>query len=65
VGDGALRFRDDLEGAGCAVPAESSPQHRVSARIVCRLALGAERGTQRDLVVPDYLRRPDAVRSKP
>jgi len=65
VGDGALRFRDDLEGAGLVVPQHSSAQHGVSARTVCRLALGGETGTERDLVIPDYLRKPDAVRSKP
>lgn len=64
VGDGALRFRHDLEGAGYEVPVDTSPQHRVSARIVCRLASQAEHGAKRDLVIPDYLRKPDAVPSK-
>jgi tRNA threonylcarbamoyladenosine biosynthesis protein TsaB len=61
VGDGALRFREDLEGVGCTVPPAGSAQHGVSARAVCRLALEAPQGTVRDLVVPDYLRPPDAV----
>ena len=60
VGDGALRFRTDLEGAGCAVPPDGSSQHAVSARAICRLALQTP-GAVRDLVVPDYLRSPDAV----
>jgi len=64
VGDGALRFREDLEGVGCTVPTDGSAQHGVSARAVCRLALEAPRGTARDLVVPDYLRLPDAVISR-
>jgi tRNA threonylcarbamoyladenosine biosynthesis protein TsaB len=64
VGDGALRFREDLEGVGCTVPADGSAQHDVSARAVCRLALEAPRGTARDLVVPAYLRLPDAVISR-
>jgi tRNA threonylcarbamoyladenosine biosynthesis protein TsaB len=63
VGDGALRFRADLQAAGCTVPEDSSAQHGVSARTVCRIALRAPHGTARDLVVPDYLRKPDAVRS--
>jgi tRNA threonylcarbamoyladenosine biosynthesis protein TsaB len=63
VGDGALRFRGDLEGAGCEVPADGSAQHDVSARAICRLASMAPHGSPRDLVVPDYLRKPDAVRS--
>lgn len=64
VGDGALRFRDSLEAAGCVVPEDRSAQHRVSALVVCRLGLAAGSATQRDLVVPDYLRRPDAVPSR-
>jgi tRNA threonylcarbamoyladenosine biosynthesis protein TsaB len=67
VGDGALRFRDDLERAGCVVAVDGSAQHGVSARTICRLALQAPQGTERDLVVPDYLRKPDALlpRQKP
>ncbi len=61
VGDGALRFREDLERAGCSVPAEGSPWHGVSGAAICRLGLQAPAGTARDLVVPDYLRPPDAV----
>lgn len=61
VGNGALRFREDLERAGCTVPAEESEQHGVRALAVCRLALESPQGTERDLVVPDYLRPPDAV----
>ena len=64
VGDGALRFRDDLEGAGCLVPEDGSEQHAVSGLVVCRLGTLA-RSTKRDLVIPDYLRKPDAVPSKP
>ena len=64
VGDGALRFRDDLEGAGCVVLEDDSPQHAISAQMICRIALGARQGTPLELVVPDYLRKPDAVKSK-
>ena len=65
VGDGALRFRGDLEGAGCVVGPDGSDSHSVSALAVCRLARRAPAAWERDLVVPDYLREPDAVRSKP
>jgi tRNA threonylcarbamoyladenosine biosynthesis protein TsaB len=65
VGDGALRFRDDLQAAGCVVPEDHSPQHGVSAQMVCELALRAPGATPSELVVPDYLRQPDAVQSKP
>ncbi|HWI06306.1 MAG TPA: hypothetical protein VNT54_02175, partial [Solirubrobacteraceae bacterium] len=61
VGDGALRFREDLERAGCTVPPDGSERHGVRGRAVCRLALAASEATARDLVVPDYLRPPDAV----
>ncbi len=60
VGDGALRFRDDLDAAGLVVPPDHSAQHAVSARMICRIALGVERGTDREIVIPDYLRKPDA-----
>lgn len=65
VGNGALRFREDLERAGCTVPSQESEHHGVRARAICRLALEASQGTERDLVVPDYLRPPDAVPPSP
>jgi tRNA threonylcarbamoyladenosine biosynthesis protein TsaB len=59
VGDGAVRFRTELERAGAVVPADGSPQHRVSALEVCRLGAAAE-PTDRDALLPDYRREPDA-----
>jgi tRNA threonylcarbamoyladenosine biosynthesis protein TsaB len=64
VGDGAVRFRSDLEGAGCFVAPDRSPEHGVGAAMICRLALEATEATAHDLVVPDYLRPPDAARSR-
>jgi tRNA threonylcarbamoyladenosine biosynthesis protein TsaB len=61
VGDGALRFRADLERAGCAVPADGSAQHGVSAQAICELGLRATQQVGRDQILPDYLRQPDAV----
>jgi tRNA threonylcarbamoyladenosine biosynthesis protein TsaB len=59
VGDGSVRFREELERAGVAIPADDSPLHRVSALQVCRL--GAEAGAaDRDALLPDYRREPDA-----
>ena len=59
VGDGAVRFREELERAGAAIPADDSPLHRVSALQVCRL--GAKAGAaDRDALLPDYRREPDA-----
>jgi tRNA threonylcarbamoyladenosine biosynthesis protein TsaB len=65
VGDGALRFRTELEGAGCLVPPDGSPQHRISAEAICRLSLEARKGTPLELIVPNYLRPPDAVKTRP
>jgi tRNA threonylcarbamoyladenosine biosynthesis protein TsaB len=65
VGDGALRFRAELEGAGCLVSPDGSPQHRVSAGAICRLSLEARDGASLELIVPDYLRPPDAVKTRP
>ncbi len=60
VGDGAVRFREELERAGAAIPADGSPLHRVSALQVCRLGATGE-PADRDALLPDYRREPDAV----
>ncbi|MGH2946782.1 MAG: hypothetical protein ACRDPC_11075, partial [Solirubrobacteraceae bacterium] len=60
VGDGAVRFRAELERAGAAVPADDSPLHRVSALQVCRLGAVGE-PADRDALLPDYRREPDAT----
>ena len=59
VGDGAVRFRDHLQAAGVAIPADVSPLHRVDAVTICRLADRAA-GCAPEAVVPCYVRRPDA-----
>jgi len=59
VGDGAVRFRDRLEPAA-EVPADASRLHGVSAVAVCRLAREA-RSVDRDALLPQYVRPPDAV----
>jgi tRNA threonylcarbamoyladenosine biosynthesis protein TsaB len=59
AGDGALRFRRDLEQAGAEVVPEDESAHRVSARHVCRLAEDVERLPPRE-ITPIYLRPPDA-----
>jgi tRNA threonylcarbamoyladenosine biosynthesis protein TsaB len=60
VGDGAVRFRAELERAGVVVPVDSSPLHRVSALQICRLG-AAGRAADRDGLLPDYRREPDAT----
>ncbi len=64
VGDGAVRFRVELERAGAAVPSDGSPAHRVSALMVCRLGRARE-PVDRDALLPDYRREPDAVPPPP
>ncbi len=60
VGDGAVRFRSSLEAAGAQVPPDEDGVHRLRAEQVCKL--GAEGSpTDRDALLPDYLREPDAV----
>ena len=59
VGDGAVRFRDRLEPA-VDVPVDASTLHRVSALAVCRLARAAP-SVDRDALLPEYVRAPDAV----
>jgi tRNA threonylcarbamoyladenosine biosynthesis protein TsaB len=59
AGDGALRFRRDLEQAGADVLPEDKPAHRVCARHVCGLAEDVERLAPRE-ITPIYLRPPDA-----
>ena len=42
VGDGAVRFRPELEVAGIAVPADGSAVHRIAAGPLCRLGREGE-----------------------
>jgi tRNA threonylcarbamoyl adenosine modification protein YeaZ len=59
-GSGAVRFRDELEGAGgIRIPDDADPVHRVAARHVCVLAAAGEGSDSLD---PIYLRPPDAER---
>jgi tRNA threonylcarbamoyladenosine biosynthesis protein TsaB len=64
VGDGAIRFRSQLERAGVAVPSDGSRAHRVSALMVCRLGRARD-PVDRDSLLPDYVREPDAVPPPP
>jgi len=59
VGDGAVRFRLELERAGVVVPEDGSSVHRISAAPLCRLGSAAE-PAERDRLLPDYRREPDA-----
>lgn len=60
IGDGALRYRGEIEAAGVLVGEDSSPFHLLRAGALCELALaGAPAGPYAE-VLPDYRRRPDA-----
>ena len=59
VGEGALRFRAQLEEAGARVPPDDAPYHHVDAAAICRLGRTAVAGPP-ETVVPHYLRLPDA-----
>ncbi|HSZ14488.1 MAG TPA: tRNA (adenosine(37)-N6)-threonylcarbamoyltransferase complex dimerization subunit type 1 TsaB [Solirubrobacteraceae bacterium] len=59
VGDGAVRFREQLQDAGVPVAPDSSELHLVSAAAVCELGAHATAAPLHELV-PDYRRRPDA-----
>jgi tRNA threonylcarbamoyladenosine biosynthesis protein TsaB len=60
VGDGAVRFGGPLEAAGAHVPPDEDGTHRLRAEHVCRLGVEGT-PTDRDALLPDYLREPDAV----
>jgi tRNA threonylcarbamoyladenosine biosynthesis protein TsaB len=59
VGDGAVRYRAELEAAGVEVPPEDSELHLLRAGAVCEFAGDAATGGYAE-VLPAYLRRPDA-----
>jgi tRNA threonylcarbamoyladenosine biosynthesis protein TsaB len=59
VGDGAVRFEAELAASGAVVPAAEAPVHRLSAVHVCRLGAVTE-PAERDALLPDYRREPDA-----
>jgi tRNA threonylcarbamoyladenosine biosynthesis protein TsaB len=59
VGDGAVRFRAELQAAGAHVEPDTSPLHRISAAAVCELGAAAHAAAVQE-ILPDYRRRPDA-----
>ncbi|HEY7604810.1 MAG TPA: tRNA (adenosine(37)-N6)-threonylcarbamoyltransferase complex dimerization subunit type 1 TsaB [Gaiellaceae bacterium] len=60
VGDGAVRYRAEIEGAGGVVPLDEADVHLPRARFHAQLA-GA--GGPAELVEPLYLRAPDAEKA--
>jgi tRNA threonylcarbamoyladenosine biosynthesis protein TsaB len=60
VGDGAIRFRTQLELAGVTVPDDRSPLHLIDALAICELGAQAPAVASYEEVLPDYRRRADA-----
>lgn len=60
-GDGAVRFRAEIEACGALVLPDEDGAHRLSASWTCELAAGAE-PVAPERIRPLYLRRPDAER---
>lgn len=60
LGDGAVRYREYLLGAGAMVPPDDSDAHRISAGAVCDLGAAGEPLAGARQLEPDYGRRPDA-----
>ncbi len=60
IGDGAIRFREQLEAAGAIVPADGSPLHPLRAASICEIAERRGAGEPLEEVLPSYGRRPDA-----
>jgi len=59
VGDGAVRFRAQLEAGGIDVAPDASPLHLLSALAICELGTRVA-PTAIQEILPDYRRRPDA-----
>lgn len=59
VGDGAVRYRGELERGGIEVPPDADPRHRVGGGPLVRLAATATPVPVATLV-PEYVRLPDA-----
>jgi tRNA threonylcarbamoyladenosine biosynthesis protein TsaB len=60
VGDGAVRYREQLALPSVLVPADDWPAHGVSAEVTCALGAIAPAVRSLEQVTPDYKRRPDA-----
>jgi tRNA threonylcarbamoyladenosine biosynthesis protein TsaB len=60
VGDGAVRYREDIEARGGTVPPDDAPEHVAWARHHAALARDFGPG---DAAEPIYLRAPDAERT--
>jgi tRNA threonylcarbamoyladenosine biosynthesis protein TsaB len=60
VGDGAVRYRGQIDAVDLAIPDDSSRLHLVDAATICELGLQERPVTAYEQLLPDYRRRPDA-----
>jgi tRNA threonylcarbamoyladenosine biosynthesis protein TsaB len=60
IGDGAIRYRGEIEALPLMIPADSSSVHLLDAGTICELGLGASPVGPDEQLLPDYRRRPDA-----
>lgn len=60
IGDGAIRFREELESAGALTPSDDSQLHLLRASAICELGARSQMAGEIELVLPEYGRRPDA-----
>jgi tRNA threonylcarbamoyladenosine biosynthesis protein TsaB len=60
AGDGAVRYREQLESVAMTVPDDSSRLHLVDAGTICELGRRGRPVTAYEQILPDYRRRPDA-----
>jgi tRNA threonylcarbamoyladenosine biosynthesis protein TsaB len=60
AGDGAVRYRGELERLGVTIPDDPSRLHRVDAGTICELGRHERPVTAYERILPDYRRRPDA-----
>ena len=64
VGDGAVRYRAQLEAAGVVVPPERSVLHALDGGAICELGTMASPAARYEELLPDYRRTPDVARSR-
>jgi tRNA threonylcarbamoyladenosine biosynthesis protein TsaB len=60
AGDGAVRYRRELEAVGVTVPDDCSRLHVVDAGTICELGKQMQPVVAYEQILPDYRRRPDA-----
>jgi tRNA threonylcarbamoyladenosine biosynthesis protein TsaB len=60
AGDGAVRYRGELESVGVTVPDDFSHLHLLDAGTICELGMRVRPVTAYEQILPDYRRRPDA-----